>query len=142
MKIKMLLHEIIVRRFDDKKLRYLFVGGINTTFGYIAGVLIFNILEQHLHLIFIGIISNVISITFSYSTYKLFVFKTKGNALAEYFKSYVVYGITFLISISLLWILIEGYELNIWVVQAVIIAITVVVSYSLHDRFTFRGTEK
>lgn len=73
----------------------------------------------------------------SFSTYKLFVFKTKGNWLREYMKSYIVYGFAALISIIGLWLLVDFLDINIWFAQAVVMVAIVIISYIGHDRYTF-----
>jgi putative flippase GtrA len=71
-------------------------------------------------------------------TYKMFVFQTKGNWLAEYLRTYLVYGGIAIVGIGLLWILVDGLVLPFWIAQGLVIAVTVVISYLSHSRFTFR----
>lgn len=122
----------------SEKFRYLLVGGWNTVFGYLTGVALFLMLSQHLHIILIAIISNIIAITMSFITYKLLVFKTRGRWLTEYLKCYLVYGINALIGVFLLWLFVDHYSINIWLAQGAIIVLTVIFSYLLHKRFTFK----
>lgn len=122
----------------SEKLRYLLVGGWNTFFGYLTGVGIFLKLGQHLHIVLIAIIVNVISITMSFVTYKILVFKTRGQWLSEYLKCYLVYGVNALLGIFSLWLFVDQFAVNIWIAQAAIIPLTVIFSYFLHARFTFK----
>src|ERR1700739_693178 len=75
-------------------LRYLFVGGGNTVFGYSTFALI-NFLLTRWHVlapyIYAMVVSNFISITVAYLGYKVFVFKTKGNYLHEWARCMAVY---------------------------------------------------
>ncbi len=86
----------------------------------------------------IGVISNILAISFSFVTYKLFVFQTQGRWLTEYLKSYIVYGSSALLGIGLLWLLVGQLMVSIWIAQGIIIIITIIVSYLGHSRFTFR----
>jgi putative flippase GtrA len=122
----------------SEKLRYLLVGGWNTVFGYLTGVTFFLMLSQHLNIILIAIISNIIAITMSFITYKILVFKTSGRWFTEYLKCYLVYGINALIGVFFLWLFVDRYSINIWLAQGAIIVLTVMFSYLLHKRFTFR----
>ena len=121
-----------------RELRYLVVGGINTLFGYGLGVGLYLALSPMLHILVIGVIGSVIAITFSFTTYKLFVFGTRGHWLREYLRSYVVYGGTGVLGIRLVWVLVDGLRMPIWIAQGIAILLTVLVSYLGHARFTFR----
>ena len=127
------------RAFDSQKIRYLFVGSWNTLFGYFLGATLFLLLNSRLHLVVIAIIANIIAISMSFVTYKLIVFRTRDSWLAEYCRCYVVYGFNALLGIPFLWILVDKLGLNIWIAQGFAILATVIISYFLHKRFTFRS---
>ena len=93
----------LINFFGEQKTRYLLAGVWNTIFGYMLGVFAYLWLGDHMHIIFISIIVNIIAITMSFLSYKLFVFKTSGEWLIEYLKIYLVYGGTALIGTFLLW---------------------------------------
>jgi putative flippase GtrA len=122
----------------EEKKQYLVVGTINTIFGYLTGVGSYKLLGNIVDIIWVGLISNIFSITFSFLTYKLFVFKTKGSWVNEYIKSYIVYGASGIISIYLLWVFVEKLHITIWVSQALLIAVVVIFSYFGHKFFTFK----
>jgi len=80
--------------------RYIAVGIFNTLFGYITYVVFFTLLSnltfaQHPALIapLAALVSTPLNITVAYFGYKIFVFKTRGNYLAEWFKCFGVYGV-------------------------------------------------
>ncbi|NOX26536.1 MAG: GtrA family protein [Deltaproteobacteria bacterium] len=123
------------------KMRYLLAGGWNTVFGYGVGVGLYNALAAYMHILLIGTIANIISISMSFITYKLFVFRTKGQWLREYIRTYIVYGGASLVGILLLWLLVDGYGLKIWLAQGGVIFFTVIISYTGHSRFTFHRAE-
>jgi putative flippase GtrA len=114
--------------------RYLLVGGINTVFGYGVGVSLYSWLHPQFHILVIGLLANVAAISFSFTSYKLFVFRTRGNWPAEYLRSYLVYGGVALVGIVVLWALIDVLGMSIWLAQGVAIAVTVSVSYVGHSR--------
>lgn len=124
--------------FDKEKVNYLLVGGFNTIVGYTIGVSLYKILSNNLSIISIGVISNIFSITISFLSYKIFVFRTKGMWLSEYSKAYIIYSGTSLVGIFLLWFFVDKMKISIWVSQALIIMCTVIISYIGHSRFTFR----
>jgi len=121
-----------------EKIRYLLVGGFNTLVGYFIGIAIYKALGSNLGIIWVGIISNIFSITVSFLSYKTLVFKTKGMWLTEYMKSYMIYGGIVVISILFLWLFVEKMNISILLSQALVIGVTVTISYLGHSRFTFR----
>lgn len=123
---------------NSQKIRYLIVGGINTAIGYGVGVGSYKLLSPILHIVAIGVLSNIIAITVSFLTYKLFVFKTKGNWLPEYFRAWLVYGGMAAVGVALLWAFVDGMRMPIWLAQGLVILLTVVISYLGHARYTFR----
>jgi putative flippase GtrA len=123
---------------NPQKIRYLLVGAINTLFGYAIGVGLYKLLSNQINIISIGIISNIICITLSFTTYKVLVFRTKGGWISEYLRAYLVYGSMAIVGVIFLWFFVDVCELNIWIAQALVIFITVVFSYIGHARFTFK----
>jgi putative flippase GtrA len=123
-------------------MRYLLVGGLNTLAGYCIGVGIYEICNSYISIVLIGVITNIFSITFSFVTYKLFVFKTSRGWISEYLKAYVVYGGVAAFGIFALWVFIDRLGISIWISQALVILVTVVVSYFGHAKFTFKRSQK
>ena len=123
---------------NNKKFMYLLVGAANTVFGYFVGVFLYQSLSVFLHILIIGFLSSVISITFSFLTYKLFVFKTVGNWLKEYLKAYLVYGLLSAFGVCLLWYFVNLMELTIWVAQGLTMIISTIVSYVAHQKYTYK----
>lgn len=129
---------MLLRLIHDRRLRYLLVGGWNTGFGYLISIVLYQWLAHRLHIVLIGIIANIINISMSFLTYKIFVFRTRGNGLYEYLRCYVVYGAGAIIGIVALWLLVDGLRFPFWIAQGIVVAVTVVVSYFGHLLFTFR----
>lgn len=119
------------------KIRYLIVGGWNTLFGFVVGPMIYYGLQGKMHVLLVGTIAYAASITMAFLTHKLFVFRTKGRWISEYLRCYVVYGGTATIGILALWGLVDGMGVPFWLAQALIVLITVTVSYFGHSKFTF-----
>ncbi len=131
------LNEIIIlTRKNTEFIRFLFIGAWNTGFGYLVFVaLIYS--PWKLHYVIVLIISNIITITNAYLCYKFFIFKTRGNYFSEYIKSYVVYGTNFLINLALLPFFVEILKIRPVISQAMLIPLTVVISYFGHKHFSF-----
>jgi putative flippase GtrA len=129
---------VIRHLLKSSKIRYLIAGAWNTVFGYSLGVILFLLLTDSVHTAIIALICNLIAMAMSFITYKLFVFRTAGNWIREYFKACIVYGNAAIISIILIWFFVDVVDFNIWVSQGLTIGITVLISYFGHKKFTFR----
>jgi putative flippase GtrA len=136
---KQLTSSIMLRIVSDRRFRYLAVGGWNALFSYGATLVIYSLLSPYAHIIVIATISNIAAITMSFSTNKLFVFRSKGDWLKEYLRSYVVYGGNILVGILGLWLLADILGVPVWVAQGLLVAIGVAVAYIGHQKFTFRS---
>lgn len=134
-------YKFIYLGLQNEKIRYLAAGAWNTLFGYGLMIILFELLSSHLHLVVIAAISSFFSITVSFLTYKVFVFKTMGNWLSEWMRSFVVYGGATAFSIALLWLLVDAFGLNIYIAQAISTVLVVFASYIGHQKFTFKKNE-
>jgi putative flippase GtrA len=124
--------------FKTKELRYVLAGIWNTLFGYFTSLLIYDSFHVFLHILFIGLMANIINISMSFLTYKFFVFRTKNHWLKEYLRSYIIYGGVALISLSILWFAVDYLKMPFWIAQALVMSLGVLISYIGHDRFTFK----
>lgn len=131
------MKQLIIKH--EEKIRYLIIGGWNTLFGYGVFSGLYFWLSGSIHYLVILSLSYIISITNTYIGYKLFVFRTKGDILREYFRFYLVYGVSFLVNLASLPVLLEILHLNMYVAQALITLLTVIGSYVLHKNFSFKG---
>ena len=93
-----------------------------------------------------NIVANVIAITTAFLGYKLLVFRTKGNYLREYLRTYVVYGSSALLGlallpflVALLGTLIKRQVLVPYVAQAIVTLCVVIASFFGHKKYSFRS---
>ena len=129
----------MILKIDCKKKRYLIIGFINTIFGYFIGILNYILFYKLIGIFFLSLLNNIVSITFSFLTYKYFVFKTKNKFfLSEYLKSYIVYGISFIVGTFFLWLTLEVLKFDIFIAQFITISLTVIFSYIGNNYFTFK----
>ncbi len=134
-------------RDTRRVLRYLIVGGWNTAFGYAAFAGLNYLLTGVIPYPYMAanVLANVISITVAYFGYKVFVFKTKGNYLREYLRTYLVYGASCLVSLAMLPVcvalvrhVVHNPVLAPYIAQAMVVPVIVAMSYFGHKKFSFR----
>lgn len=122
----------------NQKIKYLLAGAWNTLFGYIIANILYELLSKYFDIIVIGIVINLVTITSAFLVYKLFVFRSKGKWLVEYFRCMLVYGWAAIFGIFMLWLMVENMKVKFFIAQAIITLLTVCISYFLHNKFTFK----
>tara|TARA_B100001741_G_scaffold304828_1_gene296335 strand:- start:885 stop:1307 length:423 start_codon:yes stop_codon:yes gene_type:complete len=134
--IENLLNKKLNNRFIFK---FLFAGIVNSIAGYSIGILSFKLFYTLYGIVFVGLVSNIVSILFSYFNYKFFIFKTPFNQfIKEVSKSFLLYGIIFVINIFILYICIEIFKLNIYISQFIVIFFSILLSILGQFLFVFK----
>jgi putative flippase GtrA len=131
------MHKLNLRSLTslDYRKKYLLAGLWNTIFGYSAGLFLYSLISN---VLFVGILGNFLAISMSFLTYKLFVFQTAGNWISEYFKCFLVYGVSAILGTIALVILVDYMKIKFWIAQAVIIIATFFITFIAHKLFTFK----
>ena len=125
----------------EEKLRFLAVGGWNTLFSYGMLWILDSLLHARLHYTLILTLNWVIGVTQNLFTFKLLVFRTKGNWLKEYLRSYVVYAGGFLLNLAIVAAIMEIWHPRLVIAQLPALVVVTVISYVGHKYFTYRTTE-
>jgi putative flippase GtrA len=122
---------------QKQKIKYLLIGSINSIFAYFSTILTYNYFYQELGVIFIGIISSIINLTFSFLNYKINIFYVSKKWFSELLK-YVISNLYLsILSISLLYIFIERCNFSIYLSQFICISVVIVSGYILNTKFIF-----
>lgn len=121
----------------DRKIRFLLVGGFNTSFSYLLFVIFSFILgvkyfQQALFLSWLS--SSVVS----FVTQKFYVFRTSGNYVREYFSCLISWSVVYLINALLLEYFHRVLLWNLYLSQALSVCIYTVITYLLFKYFAFR----
>lgn len=120
------------------KLRFLFAGGVNTLFGLAAfPALYYFFKDYHLHYLFILVLTQIISVFFSYMTSKFLVFKTKGNYLSEFLKFSTFYSLYFVLNLIILPLAVEVLDISPVTSQTTFAILIIISSYFWHSQITF-----
>ena len=136
-----------IQKFKTE-IRFIFVGGWNTVFGYLVFLLFLFLLEKifnnerQIYSLSIAF-SHLISVINSFIFHKVvtFVSKQKGLELVyefrRFFNSYII---TFLLNLSLISIQVELLSLNPRIAGAISLPIVTVVTFFLLSKYAFNKT--
>ena len=130
--------EKIQKNFNFK-IKFLLIGIVNTLVNYFFSIGTYYLFYKEFGFLLYSILNIIFGITFSFSMFKFFLFKTNNNLfLKEYLKSYVVYALKIIIGFFLLFVFLELLKINIFVSQALIILLTTLFTYKGHKNYTFK----
>ncbi|NOS87434.1 MAG: GtrA family protein [Methylococcaceae bacterium] len=130
-----------------EKLRYLLVGAFNTVSGYSVfaalwllwgDALPYQLWGYALNYLIVLVISHIINVTSAFICYRIWVFKKQGGIVGDFIRFNMVYLGAFGFNMAVLPILVGQLHFHPLVAQALVIAVTVVSSYILHRRFSFK----
>lgn len=122
--------------------RFLVTGVWNTVFGLLVYTLLYTWLHKQVNYLVLMIPANILAITNAYIGYKLFVFKTKGHILREYFRFYIVYGVSIGMNFVIMFLMVDGLGVHPLISQFFGVAITTACSYIGHRHFSFGSKKK
>jgi putative flippase GtrA len=143
-RIKALLHA------HGDKLLFLVVGGVNTVFSFVlfavmlwaVAIFVPDVRGDWLKVDLVLFASWLISVTFSWSTFKLFVFRTRGTDwVREWRRAYMVYTPSLVMNLGVLAALVGLLHVPPLVGQAAWALVMAVYSYIAHRWFTFGTPE-
>jgi putative flippase GtrA len=125
----------IIHKLDPRFIKFLFVGGINTLFGYgLFSLFIY----LHLHYSIASLLATILGVLFNFKTTGNLVFKSNDNRLL--FRFIVVYVVYYLLNILFLKI-IQSFGMNLYVSGAILILPLAIISFVLNSKFVFRSRQ-
>ena len=127
---------MIQTAWRNEKFRYLFIGAYNTIFGYGVFAVLWSIWGQHYLVILI--ISHIASVTNAYFGYRFFVFRSKDGGWGEFARFNMVYLGALGFNLLALPVMVEWLNIHPLAAQAIVVVVTVVMSYLFHRSFSFR----
>jgi putative flippase GtrA len=128
-----------VARRHREQLLYLAFGGWNTVFGYGVWAMLQFGLGERLPYLAIVVLSWPIAVLNAYVVYRSFVFRSRGPIVRELPRFSLVYLATLVVNLAMLPVALRVLPFNIYVVQALFLAVVVVCSYLGHKYFSFGG---
>lgn len=125
----------------DERVRFVIVGIANMGLRYLLFALFLALFSERYYqyeLLAVWLMSSV----WAFYLYKILVFCSNGNHLHEYLKSVAVWSLSYVINAALLSWLREGMQLNLYLAQAIVIVILVVINYLLFKHFAFSAPHR
>lgn len=116
------------------------VGTWNTVFAYAVWAFLQSLLQDRLHYLVILVLAWPIAVANAYVCHRHFVFRSSGRVRDELPRFSLVYVATLLGAIVALPVLLEALPFNIYAVQAGYTLAVLVLSYTAHRFFSFKGT--
>jgi len=122
-----------------RRIKYLFVGGWNTLFGYLAFSALYFLFGASVGYAPVLIASFVLGMLNNYFCYKWFVFKSSGSFIKEFPRFSLVYLVVLAANLVAFPWLTKTLGLNPYVSQLVFTVVVVVSTYIVNKRFSFRS---
>lgn len=135
----MKITSLIKKLLNDKRIRFLFVGGINTVVGYGAYALF---IAAGLNPYLATTCSTIIGVINSYFWNKYFTFKQPKKSLSEIIRFVLVYAVSYAANLGLVYIFVDMMGMNSYVSGAVCLFVVTIVSYVGHNFFSFKASGK
>jgi putative flippase GtrA len=113
---------------------YLLFVGIDTLFSYIFA-------KRYVAYMSAAIIANVIAIINAYISHKYVTFKSRvrgSGIIKEFARFFSSYLFSFILGLILLPLIVEMFHIDPKIAAALILIVTVIISYLSHSRFSFR----
>lgn len=124
----------------DRPLRFLLAGAANTAFGLaIYPLLLWSVPVFHRHYLIALGIAQAVSLCFAFATYKLGVFRTRGNVAREFGAFSSFYLFNYAANWAALPLLVELGGVPPLVAQLAFTAALILGSWFWHNRITFRS---
>ena len=123
----------ILSGIDEKFLKFLFVGALNTVFGYsIYAIFVAIGLQANIALF----LQYIFGILWNFKTTGAIVFKNHNNRLI--FKFFGSYVFTFIVNSILLKILIDYIHMNDYLAQAILVLPVAMLSFTIFKFYVFK----
>ena len=130
----MILFEDALKIFSSKFIRFLFVGAINTIFGYGLYILLVKMQIPYLTALLLATVGGIIFNFFSFSGV---VFKSKKNQFL-FFKFFITYSFVYSVNAFLLWLLVQHFSFDPLVGQLACIPVSVMLNWFVLNKWVYK----
>lgn len=135
----------------DKRIKFLFVGGLNTLVGVATELIVYLCFGVPFELsgesvkvawyivLTATIIAQIVGVTHSYFWNKYFTFQSGGKSLSEVIRFIGVYAVSFVINYFLKIMLNDRFGVSIYISMIVTTFVCMILSYVGHNFFAFKN---
>lgn len=127
----------LLRVVRDQRVAFLMVGAVNTVVGYLCFVG-FLLLLGHRRYLAALVFAYVIAVLIAFVLYRFVVFRVRGHVFSDLWRFATVYLSSLAVNLVLLPVLVELAGVPVLVAQALIVLVTVVISWIGHKHYSFR----
>jgi len=132
---------LLLKLIKDRRVAFLIVGGINTVVGFLWFVVFELTVGRLWGYMATLVFSHIASVLCAFWMHRRFVFRVRGHVWRDLARFEVVQLVAFGINLVALPLLVEAVGLTPIVSQAIIVVVTVTLSYFGHRYFSFRRKE-
>lgn len=125
--------------WEDRRIRYLVVGGWNTLFGVLLFIALQVLLGEVLPYPVVLLIAQVIAVLQAHWTQRTFVWRTSGQFWSELTRFSAVYAGSYFANLALLAALVEMAGWQVIRAQIVVSLVVIVATYLVNRVWTFRA---
>jgi len=120
------------------KFRFLLIGAWNTLVGYAVFAGLYLLVGHWIGYLATAVGAHLLAVTQSFVAQRRLVFRSQGVWWKEYCRFHIAHLGSLLVGLALLSLLVELLHLQPLLAQALVTVLSVVLSYFLHQHFTFR----
>lgn len=121
----------------SERLRYLLVGSYNTVFGFVIFAVGHALVGDFVHYVVILLACNALGIANAYVAHRTLVFRSTGPIVREGTRFATVHLVGLAVNLVALPFLVEVLHVPVVPAQALVVAGTIVATYTAHKRFSF-----
>ncbi|OPY79188.1 MAG: GtrA-like protein [Syntrophorhabdus sp. PtaU1.Bin153] len=132
------------------EVKFLLIGGWNTIFAILCFSLLDTVFSYIFSLRYVAymsamVLTNLLSVMMAFVLHKYFTFRSRAKGvrlLMEFIRFLMTYALVFCVSLALLPVLAEGFNIPPKVSAAIGILMSIIISYITHSRFSFSKKDR
>jgi putative flippase GtrA len=122
----------------EKLGRFGIVGSLATLISYISFPFIYETIFDRQFFVLSYLLASFINVSTSYFMQRKFVFKSNKNWILEYAHFWLNASLLMSVAFLVLYVLVNWVQINPFFANSIVVTISAVASYIIHNSFTFR----
>jgi putative flippase GtrA len=133
-------YAIAVELFEDRRVRYVVVGGVAAAVYYMVFSGGWLLLSGHVPYLAMAVVANLVTAVATFPLYQRGVFRTVGPWLPGFLKFYAICFWCLVFTLVGLPLLVEIGRLPVLLAQAVVLVVSPLINYQVNRCWTFRNS--